>query len=125
MSHDPEFNQLLETLLHGATSSERMQAAKLLGQHVEQLNDDEYMDARNALNQALSDADPMVLMEAMQSLTRYDRQIRTIRDEYGEVYGDAAEDMIHPIERAACKVCGRPEALISAGGCDREDCPYR
>ncbi len=61
----------------------------------------------------------------MQALTRYDRQIRSIRTEYEEVYGDAAEDMIHPIERAACAICGRPEALISKGGCDREDCPYR
>jgi hypothetical protein len=124
MSHDPEFLGLLQSLLHAPKSGDRIQAARVLGQYVDHLNDEEYVEARDALNSALRDADPMVLMEAMQSLTRYDREIRMIRSEEA-AQTDAEDETIHPIEQAVCKLCGRPEALIASGGCERADCPYR
>lgn len=124
MSQDPEFLGLLQALLHAPKAGDRVQAARILGQYVDHLNDEEYAEARDALNSALRDADPMVLMEAMQSLTRYDREIRLIRSEEA-MQEDVEEDNIEPIEQAVCKLCGRPEALISAGGCERADCPYR
>jgi hypothetical protein len=122
MSKDPEFMALIETLLKHPNSSERSKAAKALGDFVYNLNDEEYEDAKNALNKALSDKDPMVLMSAMGALTKYNRKAGS--DDY-EVVGDREEDLLPPPTKAACKVCGRPEALIPDGGCERDDCPYR
>jgi hypothetical protein len=120
MSKDPEFLALLETLLKHPNSSERGKAARALGDYVDNLNDDEYEDAKSALNSALADKDPMVLMAAMGALTKYNRQAGS--GDY-EVVGDKKEDLLPPPTRAVCKVCGKPEALIS-GKCERDDCPY-
>jgi hypothetical protein len=119
MSKDPEFLALIETLLKHPNSSERSKAAKAMGEHVMSLNDEEYEDAKTALNRALADKDPMVLMAAMGALTKYNRKAGT--NDY-EVVGDREEDLLPPT-KAVCKVCGKPEALI-AGGCERDDCPY-
>jgi hypothetical protein len=120
MSKDPEFNALIETLLKHPNSSERQKAAKALGDFVFNLNDEEYEEAKTALNRALADKDPMVLMSAMGSLTKYNRKGGKDED---IVVGDRKEDLLPPPTKAVCKVCGKPEALI-AGGCERDDCPY-
>ena len=125
MANDPEFQNLIDTLLKGKNSADRAKAAKALGDHVKNLSDDEYEQAKTALNSAMTDPDPMVLMAAMQSMTKYTRgggiQIT------GDISftGDTEEDLLHPPTRSACKVCGRPEALIPDGGCERDDCPYK
>lgn len=120
MSHDPEFMNLLDNLLKNPKASERARAAALLAQYVDQLNDDEYELAKTALNRAMTDSDPMVLMAVMNTMTKYNRQSAEIEM---ELFGDAQED-IAPQKAHACKVCGRPEALIPEGGCERDDCPY-
>ena len=120
MSKDPEFLAIIETLLKHPNSSERSKAARTLGDFVDNLNEEEYEDAKNALNKALADKDPMVPMAAMGALTKYNRKAGSA--DY-DVRGDKEEDLLPPPTKAVCKVCGKPEALI-AGGCERDDCPY-
>jgi hypothetical protein len=126
MSSDSEFKNLIDTLLNNPDSSARMKAARTLGDYVDNLDEAEYEQAKKALDRALSDPDPMVLTTAMGSLTKYSRRggPRRIVDEDMDVHGDTEEDLLHPPTRAVCDVCGRPEALIPEGGCEREDCPY-
>jgi len=125
MAKDAEFQNLIDTLLNNPDSSARMKAARALGDYVTNLSDEEYQEAKKALDRALSDSDPMVLTAAMGSLTRYNRQggPKHIVEENIDVHGDSEEDLLP--SRAVCEVCGRPEALIPDGGCDRDDCPYK
>lgn len=117
---DPEFAALIDTLLESDDSSERRQAAQTLGKYVDELNDTEYEAAKSALNKALTDTDPMVLMAAMGALTKYNRMAG---DDDMVIHGDDKDDILPP-EKATCTVCGRPEALIPDDGCERDDCPY-
>lgn len=123
MSSDPEFANLLNTLLKSPVSAERMDAAHKLGRYANNLNDEEYEAAKSALNRALADPDPMVLMSAMQALGSYTRQSQ--EDYEDHIEGDDQDEILKPLERSGCRLCGRPEALIPEGGCERDDCPYR
>lgn len=125
MAKDSEFQNLIDTLLNNSDSSARMNAARALGDYVDKLDDEEYEAAKKALDRALSDPDPMVLTTAMGALTKYSRQggPKHIVDEDMDVHGDTEEDLLPT--RAVCEVCGRPEALIPDGGCERDDCPYK
>jgi HEAT repeat protein len=127
MSSDSEFQNLIDSLLNNPDSSARMNAARALGDYVDNLNDEEYQEAKKALDSAMADPDPMVLTTAMGSLMRFNRQNdpRHISDEDMDVHGDAEEDILPPPTKAICDVCGRPEALIPQGGCERDDCPYK
>lgn len=118
---DAEFKALIDTLLKSPDASERMRAARALGDHVDDLNDEEYEAAKSALNKAMTDNNPLVLTAAMGSMTKYNRMTG---DDDVVLYGDREEDILHP-EKAVCSVCGRPEALIPDGGCERDDCPYK
>jgi hypothetical protein len=122
MSDDPAFNGLIDTLLNSPDGTARQKAAMTLGQYVDELSDDEYAEARQALNQALTDPDPDVINAVMQALSQYNRETRFSGDDY-ELHGDAEDDML-PEKGASCAVCGRPEPLIPDGGCERDDCPY-
>jgi HEAT repeat protein len=122
MSADPEFQNLIDTLQNSPNASARKKAALALGDYVDNLSDDEYERARTALDRALSDPDPIVITTAMGALTKFNRQ--SGGDDF-MVQGDSEEDMLHPPEQAVCSVCGRPEALIPDGGCERDDCPYK
>lgn len=118
---DSEFQALIDTLLNSSDSAERMQAARTLGNHVDDLSDEEYEAAKSALNRAMTDNNPMVLTAAMGAMTRFNRMTG---DDDTVLYGDDKDDILHP-EKAVCSVCGRPEALIADGGCERDDCPYK
>ncbi|MGJ3239638.1 MAG: hypothetical protein ACFE0Q_13090 [Anaerolineae bacterium] len=118
---DPEFLAVIDTLLNSPDSDERMRAARTLGDYVDELDDQEYEAAKKALNQAMTDTHPMVLTAVMGTMTRYNRMTG---DDDVVLHGDDKDDIL-PAERATCSVCGRPEALIPDGGCDRDDCPYR
>lgn len=122
MSSDPEFQNLIDTLLNGSDSMERMQAAKALGDYVDDFSDEEYDEAKAALNRAMADHDPMVLTTAMSAMTKFTRSGIQITGEI-EFEGDDEEDMV--LEKAVCDICHRPEALIPEGGCEKDNCPYR
>lgn len=119
MSQDSEFRNIVRALRQHPQSNARAEAARILGNYVDQLNDEEYHIAREALNNALTDSDPTVLMAAMQSLTKYNREGASAMGAVEE----ADDDTI--AQAAACAVCGRPEVLIPEGGCERDDCPYK
>ena len=125
MANDPEFQKLIDTLLTGKSSSDRMKAAKALGDYVKDLSDSEYEQAKKALDKAMMDPDPMVLTTAMQSMTKYTRGGGVQITGDIDFQGDTEEDLLHPPTKAVCNVCGRPEALIPDDGCEREDCPYK
>ncbi len=122
MSDDPAFNGLIDTLLNSREGTARQKAAMTLGQYVDDLSDEEYTEAKQALNQALADPDPNVINAVMQALARYNRNTSFSGDDY-EIQGDTEADML-PEKGASCAVCGRPEPLIPDGGCERDDCPY-
>jgi hypothetical protein len=124
MSKNSEFDNVIDTLLNGKDATDRMKAAKVLGDFVDDLSDDEYEAAKTALNRAMTDPDPMVLTSAMQSMTKYNRKGVQITGDI-EVHGDREEDLLHPPEKSVCDVCHRPQALIPDGGCERDDCPYK
>lgn len=119
---DAEFNDLIDTLLNSPDSGERANAARTLGNHVDELNDDEYEAAKKALDKAMTDSNPMVLMAAMGAMPKFNR--KTPDGDDMVLHGDDKDDILHP-EKAVCDVCGRPEALIAEGGCGRDDCPYQ
>lgn len=118
---DAEFQALIDTLLNSSDSMARSQAARTLGNHVDDLNDEEYEAAKSALNRAMTDNDPMVLMAAMGAMPRFNRMTG---DDDTVIFGDDKDDIL-PAQKSACSVCGRPEALIDEGGCERDDCPYK
>ncbi|MGB7342198.1 MAG: HEAT repeat domain-containing protein [Phototrophicaceae bacterium] len=118
---DPEFLALIDTLHNSPDASERMQAARALGNYVDDFSDEEYEMAKSALNKAMTDNNPLVLTAAMGSMTKFNRMIGT-DDVF--LHGDDQDDIL-PAEKAVCSVCGRPEALIADGGCERADCPYK
>jgi len=129
MSDDLTFDDVLGYLKNDPNPNNRAEAAKILGDFVGDLSDAEYMVARQALNNALADAHPQVVMAAMNSLTTYDREGKggkhIVGDDF-EIHGDTPEDLgVAPPKQSACKVCGRPEALIPDDGCERDDCPYQ
>ena len=54
MAKDSEFQNLIDTLLNNPDSSERMKAARTLGDYVEKLDDEEYQAAKKALDRITS-----------------------------------------------------------------------
>ncbi|MEO0595822.1 MAG: HEAT repeat domain-containing protein [Chloroflexota bacterium] len=105
---DPEFAGLIDTLLNSDNSAERRQAAKTLGDYVDDLNDEEYDAAKDALNRALTDADPMVLMAAMGALTKYNRM--SGKDDI-VLHGDDKDD----ITRKSNLFCLRTSRSLDTG----------
>ncbi|MCU0513221.1 MAG: HEAT repeat domain-containing protein [Anaerolineae bacterium] len=113
------FEDVIYHLQHNPQAGVRAQAAQMLGEHVASLTDAQYDSAREALNQALADPDPQVLMTAMQALSHFNR--------HAADYAPAAApaDSGTAVQAAACRVCGRPEALVDAATCEYDTCPYR
>lgn len=109
--------QALLAQLASQDSAERAAAAKNLGQQVDSLDDDQYNAAKEALNNALADRDPMVLMAAMNALSNFSRAGLPVMD----------EDDIEETELIAvvCSVCGKPEMLADGTTCEYGNCPYK
>jgi uncharacterized membrane-anchored protein YjiN (DUF445 family) len=118
MAQDAEFQAILDNMLNNPDPTQRAKAARILGDYVDELQDDEYEEAKRALNQAMTDPDPRVLTTVMQTMAKYDRLGKLL-----DLHGDSEDDML-PEKASACNVCGRPEAVIPDGGCERDDCPY-
>lgn len=119
MSQDPTFQRILDALANDPNPAVRMEAAQTLGNYVDELSDDEYEAARSALDKALTDPDPTVLMAAMSAMTAYNRRGAAVFEEEDALPEEDAA------QAAVCSVCGKPEALIDDGGCGRADCPYQ
>ena len=89
---DSEFEILIDTLLNSTDDMARMQAARALGNYVDDLNDEEYEAAKSALNRAMTDSNPMVLTAAMGSMTKFNRSSGDDDDDF--FYGDDKDDIL-------------------------------
>lgn len=119
---DLTFEDIIDILLNDSNPANRAEAARVLGEYVGELTNAEYDVAIDALNQALTDSNPLVISAAMSSMTLYQRNVPpTITGDDFEIHGDA-QGMIAP---STCAVCGKPEMLIPDGGCERSACPYK
>jgi hypothetical protein len=119
---DVNYDALLHHVLRNPKAQDRAQAAFLLGKHVDELDEEQYQTAMIALNQALNDADPRVVMEAMTALTQFTRHA----DEGWGAPADVDPDQVPPAKRArSCAVCGKPEPLIDPETCEFDNCPFR
>ena len=116
------FEDIIYHLQNNPDGATRAEAAQVLGDYVEQLSDGQYDIARQALNVALADPDPAVIMAAMMSLSRYQRGAPPAAAM--DAVADQAEEAASLIG-GACAVCGKPEMLIDGATCEEPNCPYR
>lgn len=114
----PPIDELIEALMEDVDPRIRAEAARLIGEMSHTLGQEDREFAKQALNRAMTDADPMVLMTVMNSIGKFPAvQIDT--DD------DFEEEDVAPVRAEACAVCGRPMALVDPDTCEQGDCPYR
>lgn len=109
--------QALLTQLASQNATVRASAAQALGENVGELDDDQYEAAKQALNNALIDPDPMVLMSAMSALSKFSRAALPLIE--------AADDEETELVAVICPVCGKPEMLADPATCEYSNCPYK
>ena len=117
MSDFPPIDELIEALKEHADPRVRAKAARLIGEMAHTLDGNDRESAKQALNRAMLDADPSVLMSAMSALG----QIPALVDEDE----DEMEDDSAPVKAESCAVCGKPMALVDGSSCEFDACPYR
>jgi hypothetical protein len=117
MSNFPPIDELVQALMEDNDSQIRAEAARLIGAMSHTLNREDRELAKQALNRAMLDADPSVLMSAMNALG----QIPAIADDEEETEVDDSA----PVKAESCTVCGKPMALVDGESCQYENCPYR
>ncbi len=107
----PSFDELIDHLQNNPDPSVRGEAIRLIVAMAPSLGGAQRQLAKDALNFALSDPDPMVLMAAMQALAAFSAPMQ----DSGE-----GEDADAPIaEAATCVECGRPEFVVRLAACDQ------
>lgn len=119
MSDGLTFDDVLYHLAHNERADARAYAAELLGQYVDHLNDEEYQRASAALNQALTDPEPTVILAVMQALSAYNRKAR---QDAAKARREAGRP---PVAIKLCQVCSKPEALADPNLCPHANCPYK
>ena len=112
------FDAYIHHLLNNPDASVRVKAAQALADNVESLDEDQYATALAALNQAMTDRDPMVLMTVMNVMGYFDRADEELLPEDNVDAGPA-------VQASACRVCGKPEALVDTNECEYVNCPYK
>lgn len=120
MSDEITFDDVLYHLANNTTPEYRIEAARLLGENVTRLSDIEYQEAHKALNNALVDPDPQVIMAVMQALSRFNRKAREQARKARQT-GDMSAAVAMPL----CRVCGKPESIADGSVCPHENCPYK
>lgn len=106
----PSFDDLIDHLQNNPDPAVRGEAIRLIMQIGPTLSGGQRQLAKDALNFALSDPDPMVLMAAMQALAAFSAPIEDLPPEQTD---DA------PVaEAAVCVECGRPEFVARLRACD-------
>jgi len=113
------FEDIIWHLQNNEDPSVRAEAAQILGENVEHLNNEQYEIASKALNAALTDPHPQVIMDVMNALPRFNRPRTDITT------AQAAETTGEAISMSVCGVCGKPEALVDGATCEFGNCPYR
>lgn len=115
---EPTLDELVHILQNDPSPNHRAEAARRLGEAAPSLGVEDRKTLVHILNEALKDPDPQVLMAAMTALSGVPSDPDPL-DEMEDAEPDAA------VEAAACRVCGRPEALVSPDECEYDNCPYR
>lgn len=113
-----QFDAWIHHLLNNPDASIRAKAAQTLGEYVESLDEDQYATAMSALSQAMTDPDPMVLMTVMSVMGDFNRMP-------DDSLTEEAVDSGPAVQASACRVCGKPEALVDTGECEYPNCPYK
>lgn len=117
MSNFPPIDELIDALMEDGDAAVRAEAARLIGEMAHTLNNEDREAAKQALNRAMLDGDPMVLMSAMTALG----QIPAIVEDDD----DPEQDDVAPVKAESCSVCGKPMALVDPEHCQYDTCPYR
>lgn len=114
----PPIDELVSALMEHDDARVRAKAASLIGEMSHTLNAQDREFAKQALNRAMTDMDPTVLMSVMSAIGQFPSI--EVEEEHEEEEDDT------PLEKAeACAVCGRPMALVDADTCQQDNCPYR
>jgi hypothetical protein len=113
-----QFDSMIHHLKNNPDASIRVKAAQALGQAADSMNDEQYSSAMAALNQAMTDPDPMVLMAVMNAMSYFDRGS-------ADYESDESVDTGPAVQASACRVCGKPEALVDPNECEFANCPYK
>lgn len=109
--------QVIDQALNDSNPQTRAQAVRWLAENVDQLTDEQYEEAKRAVERAMMDSDPTVIMMAMQAMGSFTRAASQLQP-------TAEEDDAEPVA-AMCSVCGKPEWLINAADCEYATCPYK
>lgn len=120
MSDELTFKDLIYHLTQNSDPSARAEAARILGNFVDELSDQEYQIALHALNHSLTDPDPQVLMATMSALGHYNRNAPDMTD--SEADDDSSDEAVMA---ETCAVCGKPAALVDPTDCPHASCPYK
>ena len=83
----------------------RAKAARLIGEMSHTLDGEDREFAKQALNRAMADPDPSVLMTVMNAMGQFPAV--EVEDEY-----DIEEEHVEPEKAESCAVCGKPVALV-------------
>jgi len=113
------FDEVIQ-MLQAGDANDRIEAARMLADNQNDLSDDEYRTAVRALQTALADPDPQVIMVVMEALSRFTRETSEMQAVTSE--DDDAEELVTV---ATCSVCGKPEVLVDPSTCEYENCPYK
>lgn len=119
MSNFPPIDELIGALMEDGDPRIRAEAARLIGEMSPTLGDDDREFAKQALNRAMTDPDPSVLMSVMGAISKFPSKAVVEDDD------DEPEDDGVPVKADACAVCGRPMALVDPDTCSYDDCPYK
>jgi len=106
----PPLDELVEALMEDGDSQIRVEAARLIGEMSHTLNPDDREFAKQALNRAMTDPDPMVLMAVMNAIGQFPSAEVVVED-------DEEIDDAPPIQAEVCPVCGKPLALFDHDEC--------
>jgi len=118
MSEFPPIDELIEALMEDDNPQVRAEAARLIGEMSHTLHGEDREFAKQALNRAMLDTDPTVLMSVMNAISKFPSKEEVEPD-------DDDDDLRSPVKAEACAVCSRPVALVDADTCQYDNCPYK
>lgn len=107
----PSMDELVEALMEDSDAQVRAEAARLIGEMSHTLNGEDREFAKQALNRAMTDPDPMVLMAVMNAIGQFPSAEIVEDDEEEE------EDDTPLVQAEVCPVCGKPLALFDHDEC--------
>ncbi|GAB1419982.1 hypothetical protein MASR2M15_00550 [Anaerolineales bacterium] len=111
---------VIAALLNDTEADSRKDAANWLARNAPSFSADEQAEASRALDKAMMDPSPDVLMAVMTALS-------ALANAAPRSSAPDITDLPPATEVTAqgCSVCGKPEFLIDPESCEYANCPYR